>query len=54
MSRPDRFTVLKCTARRDGSFLVILQKGGSAVSDVEIAEGKTVRVVDGRVVEVAA
>lgn len=54
MSRPDRFTVLKCTARRDGSWLVILQKGGSAVSDVEIAEGKTVRVVDGRVVEVCS
>ena len=54
MTRAERFTVLKCVPRRDGSFLVMLLKGGSASSDVEIPEGKTVRVRDGRVLEVCA
>lgn len=45
-----KFTVIKCVQRRDGSFLIMLQNGGSAVSDVEIDIGRRVSVRDGRVV----
>lgn len=52
MAQTDRYTVLKCVPRRDGTFLVMLLRGGSASSDTSISEGKTVRVRDGKVVEV--
>ena len=49
-----KFEVIKATPRRDGKWLIMLLKGGSAVCDVQIAAGKRVIVRDGVVVEVCS
>lgn len=47
-----KFEVLKTTPRRDGSTLVMLRKGGSAIWDGpgDLQEGERVLVADGKVV----
>lgn len=51
MSAAQKFEVLKTTPRRDGSTLVMLRKGGSAVwnGPGDLEEGERVLVVDGKV-----
>lgn len=48
------FQVIKTTPRRDGKYLIMLLKGGSAISDVQVEVGKRVIVRDGVVVEVCS
>ena len=52
MTQAQKFEVLKTTPRRDGSTLVALRKGGSAVwnGPGELEEGERVLVIDGVVV----
>lgn len=51
MTPPNRYTVDECRQRQDGEWLVtFLKPPGCAVSPVHIERGKTITVVNGRVV----
>ena len=49
-----RFTVTRCTRRRDDKFMVEYRMPGAvtgmALSDVQIPEGKSVAILNGKVV----
>lgn len=50
----ERFRVKSCSPKLGGGFLVVLDRGQHAHSDTPVLEGKAVRVVDGKVVEVGS
>lgn len=51
MNAPQKYTVEECARRQDELWMITFLKApGFAVSDVPIERGKTITVVNGRVV----